>query len=98
VAAYGSGQQATVTNYDVTSKRIVASVAVVVALIGAAISGLALARSAGRNGAGSGRRGAIVPLVMGPIGLIIGGLVVATADGGLGTGASGHNLDARRVS
>ena len=34
----------------------------------------------------TGRRGAIVALVMGPIGLVIGGLVVATADGGLGTG------------
>jgi len=86
VAAYGSGQPATVTNYDVTPKRIVASVGAVVALIGAVIGGLALARSAGRNGAGGGRRSAIVALVMGPIGLVIGGLVVATADGGLGTG------------
>src|SRR5918996_1595015 len=34
----------------------------------------------------TGRRGAIVALVLGPIGLVIGGLVVATADGGLGTG------------
>jgi len=45
-----------------------------------------VARSAGRIGAGTGRRGAIVALVMGPTGLVIGGLVVATADGGLGTG------------
>ena len=45
-----------------------------------------LARSAGRIGIDSGRRGAIVALVLGPIGLIIGGLVVATADGGLDTG------------
>jgi hypothetical protein len=86
VAAYASGQPATVPNYAITSKRIVASVAAVVALIGAVIGGLALARSAGRSVAGNGRRGAIVALVMGPIGVVIGGLVVATAVGGLGTG------------
>lgn len=55
-------------------------------LIGAVIGGLALARAARNIGAGTGRRGAIVALVLGPIGLIAGGLVVATADGGLGTG------------
>jgi hypothetical protein len=86
VVAYGSGQPVTVPNYAVTPKRIVASAAAVVGLIGAVIGGLALARSAGRIGAGNGRRGAIVALVLGPIGLVIGGLVVATADGGLGTG------------
>jgi hypothetical protein len=72
--------------YTLTPERITASLAAVVALIGAVIGGLALARSAGRVGAGHGRRGAIVALVMGPIGLVIGGVVVATADGGLGTG------------
>jgi Family of unknown function (DUF6223) len=84
VAVYG--QPATVPNYAFTPKRIVASGSALVGLIGAVIGGLALARSAGRIGAGNGRRGAIVALVMGPIGLVIGGLVVATADGGLGTG------------
>jgi len=74
--------------YTLTPGRIAATVAASVGLIGAVIGGLALARSAGRIGAGSGngRRRAIVALVMGPIGLVIGGLVVATADGGLGTG------------
>jgi Family of unknown function (DUF6223) len=86
VAAYGSSQPDAVSNYAVTPKRFVASGAAVVGLIGAVIGALALARSAGRIGAGNGRRGAIVALVMGPIGLVIGGLVVATADGGLGTG------------
>src|SRR5262245_37179451 len=75
-----------VTVYTLTPERMTASVAAVVALIGAVIGGLALARSAGRVGAGNGRRGAIVALVMGPIGLVVGGLVVANADGGLGTG------------
>jgi Family of unknown function (DUF6223) len=69
-----------------TPERIAASLAAVVGLIGAVIGGLALARSAGRIGTGTGRRGGIVALVMGPIGVVIGGLVVATADGGLGTG------------
>jgi len=57
-----------------------------VGLFGAVIGGLALARSAGRIGTGTGRRGAIVALVLAPIGLVVGGLVVATADGGFGTG------------
>ena len=86
VAAQVSDQPPAVSAYTLTPKRIAASVAAVVGLIGAVIGGLALARSAGRIGAGNGRRGAIVALVMGPIGLVIGGLVVATADGGLGTG------------
>jgi hypothetical protein len=69
-----------------TPERIAASAAGMVALIGAAIGGLALARSAGRVGAGHGRRGAIAALVLALIGLVIGGLVVGTADGGPGTG------------
>ena len=85
-AAQVSVQPPAVNAYTLTPKRIVASGAAVVGLIGAVIGGLALARSAGRIGTGNGRRGAIVALVLGPIGLVIGGLVVATADGGLGTG------------
>jgi hypothetical protein len=56
-----------------------ASGGAVTGLIGAVIGGLALARAAGRFGVGSGRRGAIVALVLGPIGLVIGGVVVATS-------------------
>ena len=85
-AAQVSDQPPNVTVYTLTPERLAASSAAVVALIGAVIGGLALARSAGRIGTGNGRRGAIVALVLGPIGLVIGGLVVATADGGLGTG------------
>jgi hypothetical protein len=86
VAAQVLVQPPAVDAYALTPKRLAASSAAVVGLIGAVIGGLALARSAGRIGAGNGRRGAIVALVLGPIGLVIGGLVVATADGGLGTG------------
>ena len=85
-AAHVSAQPAAVSVYTMSPGRIGAIVAIVVGLIGAAIGGRALARSAGRIGTGNGRRGAIVALVLGPIGLVIGGLVVATADGGLGTG------------
>lgn len=85
-AAQVSDPPPAVSAYTLAPERIAASGAAVVGLIGAVIGGLALARSAGRIGAGNGRRGAIVALVMGPIGLVIGGLVVATADGGLGTG------------
>jgi hypothetical protein len=85
-AAQVSEQPPAVNAYIMTPKRVAASVGAVVGLIGAVIGGVALARSARRNGAGYGRRGAIVALVMGPIGLVIGGLVVATADGGIGTG------------
>jgi hypothetical protein len=86
VAAQGSVQPVEVAAYTVTPKRIMASGAAVTGLVGAVIGGLALARSTGRIGVGSGRRGAIVALVLGPIGSVVGGLVVITADGGLGTG------------
>jgi len=76
---------ATVSAHALTPRRLVASLAVLVALTGAVIGGLALARAAGGIGA-NGRRGANVALVLGPIGLVVGGLVVANAKGGLGTG------------
>jgi len=85
-SAQVSGQPPLVPGFTLTPERLTASSAALVALIGAVIGGLALARSIGRIGPGHGRRGAIVALVMGPIGLVVGGLVVATADGGLGTG------------
>ena len=60
--------------YTLTPERIAASLAAVVALTGAVIGGLALARAAGRVGVGYGRRGAVAALVMGPIGFVVGGL------------------------
>ena len=72
VAAQGSAQPA-VDAYTLTTGRLVGTLAALVALAGAVIGGLALARSAGRIGTGNGRRGAIVALVLGPIGLAIGG-------------------------
>jgi len=85
-AARVSDQPPGATAYTLTPKRMLASAAAVVGLGSAVFGGLALARSAGRNGIGNGRRGAIVALVLGPIGLVVGGLVVISAEGGLGTG------------
>jgi hypothetical protein len=56
------------------------------ALVGVAIGGLALARPASRFGTSSGRLGAIVALVAGPIAAVNGGFVLAIANGGPGTG------------
>jgi Family of unknown function (DUF6223) len=72
--------------YTLTAGRLWSLVAALVGLTGVFIGGLALARSAGRIGTGTGRRGAIVALVAGLIGMAIGGLVVAAAEGGPGTG------------
>jgi AcrR family transcriptional regulator len=71
--------QGAVDTYAVTSGRIVGSVAALIALAGAVISGLALARR---------RRPwqATVALLAGVTGMLLGGFVVATADGGPGTG------------
>jgi FtsH-binding integral membrane protein len=83
--ALAAAQSTVAPVYAVTPRRIAASTAVVVGLIGAVIGGLALARSVRRIG-NRGRRGAIVALVLGPISLVSGGLVVVTAEGGVGTG------------
>jgi hypothetical protein len=74
-------------NYALTSGRIVASVAALVALAGVVTGGLALARSTGRISTGPGRRGATMALLAGIIGLVTGGIVVAVADGGPGSGS-----------
>ena len=72
----------TVDASTLTGDRIVATAAVLAALAGAVIGGLALARPTGR----SGKRRSAVALVAGVASVLVGGLVVATADGGPGTG------------
>jgi hypothetical protein len=69
-----------------TTDRLWATASAALALASVVLGGLALARSAGRIGAGNGGRGAIVALVAGLIAGVNGGLVLATADGGPGTG------------
>ena len=85
VAAHVSEPAAT-TVYGMTPRRLWATTAVVLALVGVVIGGLALRRSAGRVGAGNGRLGPIVALVAGLIAVINGGLNLAIATGGPGTG------------
>lgn len=85
-AAHVSVQPAAASADAMSSGRLGAVVAALVALTGVVIGGLALARSAGRIGTGDGGSGAIVALMAGVIGMALGGLVVATSDGGIGTG------------
>jgi hypothetical protein len=68
--------------HTLTADRIVATAAVVVAVAGAIIGGLALARSAGHRG----RRRSTIAVLAGIAGTAVGGMVVVTADGGPGTG------------
>lgn len=65
--------------YTMTSGRILGSAAALVALAGAVVGGLALARRAGR-------KGSIVALWSGALGIVGGAFVLAVADGGPGTG------------
>ena len=79
-------EPAATTVYGVTPRRVWATTAAVLALLGAVIGGLALARPASRFGTASGRLGAIVALTAGLIAAVNGGLNLAIANGGPGTG------------
>ena len=72
----------TVDGTTLTLDRAVATVAAFVALAGAIVGGLALARSVDS----SVTRRSFVALVAGVVGTLVGILVLATADGGPGTG------------
>src|SRR6516162_9868916 len=85
VAAHVS-ESAAATVYGLTPRRLWATTAAVLALVGVVIGGLALARPASRFGTASGRLGAIVALVAGLMALVNGGLNLAIANGGLGSG------------
>ena len=85
VAAHVSEPAAT-TVHGLTSRRLWATMAAVLALAGVVIGGLALARPASRFGTASGPLGAIVALVAGLMAVVNGGLNLAVANGGPGTG------------
>jgi hypothetical protein len=85
LAAHVSEPAAT-TVYGLTFRRLWATAAVVLALLGVVIGGLSLARPASRFGTASGQLGAIVALVLGLIAVVNGGLDLAVANGGPGTG------------
>ena len=79
VAAHLSEPAAT-TVYGLTSRRLWASLAGVLALVGVIVSGLALVRPA------SGRLGALAGLATGLLAGVNGALVLAVANGGPGSG------------
>ena len=85
VAAHLS-DPAAATVYGPTARRLWATTAAGLALVGVLIGGLALGRPVNRFGTASGRRGAILALVVGAIAAVNGGLNLAVANGGPGTG------------
>jgi Family of unknown function (DUF6223) len=85
VAAHVSEPAAT-TVYGLTLRRLWATAAAVLAVVGVLIGGLAVARPASRFGTASGRLGAITALFAGLLAVANGGLNLAIATGGPGTG------------
>ena len=86
LVAASVSEPAATTVYGPTPRRLWATAVAVLALAGAVIGGLALARPASRFGTASGRLGAIMALSGGLIALVNGGLNVAIANGGPGSG------------
>ena len=85
VAAHVS-EPAASTVYGLTVRRLWATAAAVLALVGVVVGGLALVRPVSRFGTASGPLGAILALVVGLIAAVNGGLNLAVATGGPGTG------------
>ena len=86
LVAANVSEPAAVTVYGLTPRRLWATVAAGLALVGVVIGGLALRRSTDPSGHGGGRLGATVALAAGLIALGNGGLNLAVATGGPGTG------------
>ncbi len=85
VAAHVS-EPAPTTVQGLTPRRLWATAAAALALVGTVIGALALARPGGRFGTDSGRLGAMVALLSGLVAVLNGGLNLAVANGGPGTG------------
>jgi len=85
LVAANLSQPAAATVYGMTPRRIRATVAILLALAGVVVGGMALYRAARRIG-NHGRSGATVALVAGLIAAINGWLVLAFATGGPGSG------------
>jgi len=85
VAAHVSEPAATTVS-GLTLRRLWATIAAVLALVGLVIGGLALKRPVSRFGSASGPLGAIMALAAGLVAAANGGLNVAVATGGPGTG------------
>jgi hypothetical protein len=85
VATHVSEPAAT-TVQGMTDRRLWATTAALLAVVGGVIGGLALARPAGRFGTASGPLGATVALAAGLVAAVNGWLVLIMADGGPGSG------------
>jgi hypothetical protein len=85
VAAQVSEPAAT-TVTGLTLRRLWATTAAMLALVGVVVGAMALARPGSRVGFASGQLGAIVAVAAGLIALVNGGLNLAVANGGPGTG------------
>lgn len=81
-----ASQPAATNVYGPTTRRLWATTAALLALVGVIIGGLALRRSTGRIGTSNGRIGATLALVAGLLAAVNGGLNLAVATGGPGTG------------
>ncbi|QOY85555.1 DUF6223 family protein [Paludibaculum fermentans] len=79
-------EPATTTVYGLTPRRLWATTAAVMGLVGVLVGSLARVRPTSRFGADSGRLGPTVALVAGFLAAVSGGLNVAIANGGPGTG------------
>lgn len=85
VAAHVSDPAAT-TVYGLTLRRLWATTAAALAMVGLVFGGVTLMRPISRFSSASGRLGAIVALAAGLLAAANGGLNVAVATGGPGTG------------
>src|SRR5262249_22811633 len=81
LVAAGVAEPAATTVYGMTSRRVWATTAGALALVGVLVGGMALVRSMHRVGNG-GRRGATVALVAGPVAAVNGALVLTLATRG----------------
>ena len=86
LVAANVSEPAATTVYGLTSRRLWATAAAMLALSGVVIGGLALAHPVSRLGTASGSLGAFLALAMGLVAAINGGLNLAVANGGPGTG------------
>lgn len=86
LVAANVSERAATTVYGLTSRRLWATTAAVLALLGVGIGGQALARPVSRLGTASGPLGAVMALAVGLIAAINGGLNLAVATGGPGSG------------
>jgi len=85
LVAANLSEPTTTTVYGLTPRRLWATTAAVLALVGVVTGVLALRRSVDIS-SGKGRMGAIVALMAGVIAAVNGGLNLATAKGGPGSG------------